>query len=87
MCCAADNHNYMRHIMCKRILRFEQIFTKSPQLLHSYKKKNRHLLSIIIDQLLLPYKFYSRDMLEMHIFIFASCERLNIIHVCFVSIF
>ena len=27
-----------------------------------------------IGQLLLPYKFYDRDMLEFYFFIFANCE-------------
>ena len=32
---------------------------------------------MFLDQLLLPYKFYGRDMWEILFFIFASCELLR----------
>ena len=31
----------------------------------------------MIDQLLLPYKFYGSDVKEIYFFIFASCDPVN----------
>ena len=86
MWCAADNHNYMCHICAKRFLdsnfnfkavidkisNFQEIapnFTYSQKIiLFFFKKYNWNFL----DQMLLPYKFYSRDMYGMYFFIFVS---------------
>ena len=45
---------------------------KLPQIIHIFKYNWNFL-----DQLLLPYKFYSRDMYGMYVFIFASGETLK----------
>ena len=45
----------------------------------TYSKK-LHFLKYnwdFLDLLLLPYKFYGRDMLGIYFFIFASCELLK----------
>ena len=72
MLCAADNHNNMRHIYAKgflysnfnlavidKISHFHEIAPNFTYLLKSYfSKYNWNFL----HQLLLPYKFYGRDM-------------------------
>ena len=72
MWCAADNHNYMCHI--DKISNFHQI---APNFTFSRKSYFCKYNWNFLDQLLQPYKFYSKDMLGVYFFIFASCEPLS----------
>ena len=85
MWCAVDNYNHVCHICTERFLnsnsneavinkiqlfkKLPENFTYSQKLYFKYNWKE-------INQLLLPYKFYGRDMLGISFFIFASCEPL-----------
>ena len=72
MWCTTDNHNYMRHICAKgfldlnfnwavidKISNFHKIY---PNFTFSQKSCFFKYNWNFLDQLLLPYKFYSRDM-------------------------
>ena len=85
---AVDNHNIDTCHTCAKgfldsnfdwaVINKNQIFIKLPQISHI--NKNRNISSIIglslIDQLLLPCKFYGSGMCRIYFFIFASCEPL-----------
>ena len=85
---AANNHNYMCHTFAKgfldsnfavidKILNFHEncpkfhMFTKWK--FYFFLKYNWNFL----DQLIVQYKFYGRDMRGIYLFNFASCEPLN----------
>ena len=69
---AADNHNYMRHICAKGILdlNFNWAFIGKISSFHeialnfTYSQKSYFFMYNwkLVEQLLLPYKFYDRDM-------------------------
>ena len=83
---AADNYNYMCHICVKGFLdsNFNQavidkilIFHKiAPHSTFSQKSYFFKYKWNFLDKLLLPYKFYGRDMKGKYFFIFASCDLL-----------
>ena len=83
MWCAADNRNYMCHIMCKTIFRYELYLSNYWQnIKFSQNCAKFHMSQKIvflfkynwklIDQLLLLYQFYGRDMWGMHCFHFCQ---------------
>ena len=87
MCCAADKNNNMCHICAKELLdsNFNQAVDRISNfneiaLNFTYSQKSYFLKYNwnFLDQQLLPYKFYGRDMSGMYFFVFASCEPLMI---------
>ena len=73
MCCAADNHNYIcqtcakefldSNSTVKKLLTKYHIFTKLPRISHILTKIVIFQVYLhSLDQLLLPYKFYGRDL-------------------------
>ena len=97
MWCGEDNYNYMSHICAEgfldsnfneavidKILNFHEI---APNFTHSQKSFLVEYNWNFLDQLLLPYKIYGRDMLGIYFFIFASCELLIQCFVLFCFVF
>ena len=57
----------------KQLLTNYQIFTKLPQIPHIHKKRNFvSFIGTFLDQLILPYKFYGRDMQGTYFFYFCQ---------------
>ena len=87
MCCASDNYNYMCHTRAKEFLNSsfnEAVIDKisnfhdiAPNFTFSHKSYFFKYICNFLDQLLHPYKFYSRNMSGILFFIFASCEPLK----------
>ena len=89
MLCVAGSQVFMCHIWVKGFLDLnfnEEVIDKisnfhkiTPNFTY-HTHLNHNCLSItgtFLDQLLLPYKFYGRDMSGIYFFIFASCELLT----------
>ena len=87
MWCVTDNHIFTCHICAKGfydtnfnsavIDKISKIHEVAPNVTYSQKSYFLKYIWNLLDQLLLPYKFYGRDMYGMYFFIFASCEPLS----------
>ena len=76
ICVIYVQKNFKIRNLIKQLLTKYQIFTKLSQISHIHKNRNCSNWNFS-DQLLLPYKFYGRDMSGIYFFIFASCEPLK----------
>ena len=69
--------NFKIRTLIKQLFTKYQFLTKLPQISYIHKIIIFKYNWTFLDQMLLPYKLYGKDMWGILFFIFASCEPLS----------